>query len=221
MKQKIQQVKILLDALPYIKKYTNAIFVIKFGGSALLDPTLKAKFAEDILLMYLMGIKPVIVHGGSKKISAMLERLQIETEFIDGLRVTDERVMEVVEMVLSGNINKEITTLLNHHGAKALGISGKDADLITARPREKEKYGLVGDIIGVDDTVIKNLIAEKFIPVIAPIATSDEINHPGYNINADCAASQIAARLGARKIIFMTDAPGVMDKEKQHWMKKR
>lgn len=214
MKKKFDQVKILLDALPYIKKYTNEIFVIKYGGSAQINPDLKEKFARDILLMYLMGIKPVIVHGGGNKISALLDRLNIGTEFVDGLRVTDEQVMEVVEMVLSGNINKEITTLLNQHGAKALGVSGKDANFIKAEPIDYKKYGLVGNIISIDPTVIKNLIIEKFIPVIAPIATSDEINHPGYNINADSAASKIAASLGARKIIFMTDTPGVMDSDK-------
>ncbi|MGB6018516.1 MAG: acetylglutamate kinase [Sulfurimonadaceae bacterium] len=214
MKKKFDQVKILLDALPYIKKYTNEIFVIKYGGSAQINPDLKEKFARDIVLMYLMGIKPVIVHGGGNKISALLERLQIGSEFIDGLRVTDEKVMEVVEMVLSGSINNEITTLLNQHGAKAIGVSGKDANFIKAEPIDYEKYGLVGNIVSIDPTVIKNLIAEKFIPVIAPIATSDEINHPGYNINADFAASKIAASLGARKIIFMTDTPGVMDKDK-------
>ncbi len=214
MKKKFDQVKILLDALPYIKKYTNEIFVIKYGGSAQINPDLKEKFARDILLMYLMGIKPVIVHGGGNKISAMLSKLQIGTEFIDGLRVTDEEVMEVVEMVLSGSINKEITTLLNQHGAKAIGISGKDANFIKAEAIDYAKYGLVGNIVSIDPTVVKNLIAEKFIPVIAPIGTSDEINHPGYNINADFAASRIAASLGARKIIFMTDTPGVMDREK-------
>ncbi len=211
----MDQVKTLLEALPYIKEYKNEIFVIKYGGAAQINPELKDRFAQDIILIYLMGITPVVVHGGGNKISALLDRLQIESEFIDGLRVTDEKVMEVVEMVLSGNINKDITTLLNLHGAKAIGVSGKDANFIKAKPVNKEKYGLVGDIVAIDATVMKNLIAEKFIPVIAPIATSDEINHPGYNINADLAASKIAASLGARKIIFMTDTPGVMDKDKK------
>ncbi|MGB5964408.1 MAG: acetylglutamate kinase, partial [Sulfurimonadaceae bacterium] len=153
MKKKFDQVKILLDALPYIKKYTNEIFVIKYGGSAQINPDLKEKFARDIVLMYLMGIKPVIVHGGGNKISALLERLQIGSEFIDGLRVTDEKVMEVVEMVLSGSINNEITTLLNQHGAKAIGVSGKDANFIKAEPIDYEKYGLVGNIVSIDPTV--------------------------------------------------------------------
>ncbi|MEA1919233.1 MAG: acetylglutamate kinase [Campylobacterota bacterium] len=213
MKTKIPQVNTLLDALPYIKKFSNQIFVVKYGGSAQINPELKDKVAQDILLMYLVGIKPVVVHGGGNKISSMLDRLKLGTEFIDGLRVTDEKVMEIVEMVLSGSINKEITALLNHHGAKAIGISGKDADFIKAEPINYEKYGLVGKITDIDANVVKNLIAEKFIPVIAPIGGDDSLNHPGYNINADLAASKIAASIGAKKIIFMTDTPGVLDKE--------
>jgi acetylglutamate kinase len=215
MKKKINQVKILLDALPYIKRYSDEIFVIKYGGSAQTSPELKEKFARDIVLMYLIGIKPVIVHGGGPAIGKMLERLQIGTEFIDGLRVTDKKVMEVVEMVLSGSINKEITDLLNEHGAQALGVSGKDAAMLKAKPINMEKYGYVGDITKVDPKVINNLIAEKFIPVIAPIATGQKSGHPGFNINADIAAGHIAASLKARKIIFMTDTPGVMNKEKE------
>lgn len=214
MKKNIEQVQTLLEALPYIKKYSNEIFVIKYGGSAQINPILKDKFAQDIILMYLVGIRPVIVHGGGNKISSMLEKLQIGTKFVDGFRVTDEAVMEVVEMVLAGNINKEITTLLNEHGTKAIGITGKDAGFLKAKAKNKEKYGLVGDIINIDSSVVKNLIAEKFIPVIAPIASGEEIGHPGYNINADLAASKIAEGLNARKIIFMTDTQGVLDKNK-------
>jgi len=214
LKKNIEQVQTLLEALPYIKKYSNEIFVIKYGGSAQINPILKDKFAQDIILMYLVGIRPVIVHGGGNKISSMLEKLQIGTKFVDGFRVTDEAVMEVVEMVLAGNINKEITTLLNEHGTKAIGITGKDAGFLKAKAKNKEKYGLVGDIINIDSSVVKNLIAEKFIPVIAPIASGEEIGHPGYNINADLAASKIAEGLNARKIIFMTDTQGVLDKNK-------
>ena len=214
MKKNIEQVKILLEALPYIKKYSNRIFVIKYGGSAQINPELKDKFAQDILLMYLIGIKPVIVHGGGNKINSILDKMQIGSKFVDGLRVTDEKVMEIVEMVLSGNINKEITVLLNEHGAKALGITGKDASMLKAKAKDFDKYGLVGDITDVDNSVIHNLIAEKFIPVIAPIASGETIGHPGYNINADLAASKIAASLKAEKIIFMTDTPGVLDKDK-------
>ena len=214
MKKRIEQAQTLLEALPYIKKYKDEIFVIKYGGSAQINPQLKDKFAQNIILLYLVGIKPVIVHGGGNKINSLLEKLQIKSEFIDGMRVTNEEVMEVVEMVLSGNINKEITTLLNMHGAKALGITGKDANFITAIPKANGKYGLVGEIVNIDNKVIENLLVDKFIPVIAPIASANEINHPGFNINADLAASKIAASLNARKIIFMTDIIGVMDKEK-------
>jgi len=211
---KIETAQTLLDALPYIKQYRHEIFVVKYGGSAQINPELKEKFAQDIILLYLVGIKPVIVHGGGKKINSMLERLKIESEFVDGMRVTNEQVMEVVEMVLSGNINKEITTLLNMHGGKALGMTGKDANFITAKPKANGKYGLVGEIVNIDKSVIQNLLNEKFIPVIAPIASGDEVNHPGFNINADLAASKIAARLNARKVLFMTDIVGVLDKDK-------
>ncbi len=215
MKKNIEQVRVLLDALPFIKKYNNKIFVIKYGGAAQTTPELKEKFARDIVLMYLVGIKPVIVHGGGYAIGDMLERLQIESHFIDGFRVTDEKVMEVVEMVLSGSINKEITDLLNEYGAPALGISGKDGSMLKAKPVDIQKYGYVGDIIEVDPKVINNLISEKFIPVIAPIATGQISVHPGFNINADIAAGHIATSLKARKIIFMTDTSGVMDHEKK------
>jgi len=212
--KKIEQVKTLLEALPYIKNYKNEIFVIKYGGSAQINPKLKDKFAQDILLMYLVGIRPVIVHGGGNKISSMLDKLEIKSEFVDGMRVTDEAAMEVVEMVLSGSINNEITSLINEHGAKALGISGKDAQFLKARAKSDGKYGLVGEITDIDNSVVQRLIDEKFIPVIAPIASGETMGHPGYNINADLAASRIAASLNASKIIFMTDIPGVLDKDK-------
>ncbi len=214
MISKIDTAQTLLEALPYIKRYTKEIFVIKYGGSAQINPDLKDKFAQDIILLYLIGIKPVIVHGGGNKINAMLDKLEIKSEFVDGMRVTNESVMEVVEMVLSGSINKEITTLLNMHGGKALGITGKDANFITAEPKANGKYGLVGEIINIDREVIHKLLEEKFIPVIAPIASGNEIKHPGFNINADLAASKIAAALGAKKILFMTDIVGVLDKDK-------
>ncbi len=213
MQKKIQQAKVLLDALPYIKKFKKKTVVIKYGGSAQINPTLKDKFAQDIILLYLVGLKPIIVHGGGKKINSMLEKLSVKSEFIDGLRVTNEQVMEVVEMVLSGNINKEITTLLNHHGAKAIGISGKDSNFIKAEPLNGGKYGFVGKITKIDKKVIKNLLKEKFIPVVAPIASGDDELHSGYNINADLCASKIAASIRAEKIIFLTDTRGVLDKE--------
>jgi len=215
MQKKIEQAKLLLDALPYIKKYKDEVFVIKYGGSAQINPELKQKFAQDIILLYMVGIKPVVVHGGGNKINSILDKMQIESKFVDGLRVTDEQVMEVVEMVLAGNINKEITTLLNNQGAKALGMTGKDGNFIKAKPKADGKYGLVGEITHIDNSVIDKLLEEKFIPVIAPIACGDSLTHPGFNINADLAASKIAASIKARKIIFMTDIVGVLDKDKK------
>lgn len=213
MKTKIETVKTLLDALPFIREFRKEIVVIKYGGSAQTSPELKEKFAEDILLMYLVGIKPVIIHGGGKKITDMLSALNVGTEFIEGQRVTTPDVMRIVEMILSGEINKEIVSLLNSHGAKAIGISGKDAHFIKAKPKNFEKWGLTGNITSVNPDVIKNLIHENFIPVIAPIAADDEMGHPGYNINADLCASQVAKAIGANKIIFLTDTAGVLDKE--------
>ena len=214
MKKKIQTVQTLLDALPFIKEFRDQIFVIKYGGSAQIEQKLKEKFAQDILLMYLVGIKPVIVHGGGKRITSILDRLKIPTTFIDGQRVTTPEVMEIVEMVLSGDINKEIVSLLNNYGAKAIGISGKDAHFITAKAKDFEKFGYTGVIESIDPTVVINLLNEKFVPVIAPIAASNELSHPGYNINADLAASKVAVALRAKKVIFLTDTPGVLDKEK-------
>ena len=213
MKKNIEQVQTLLEALPYIKRYGGEIFVIKYGGSAQLNPTLKEKFARDIILMYLVGIKPVIVHGGGNAIGKTLDKMQIESHFVDGLRVTTEEIMNVVEMVLSGSINNEITTLLNMHGAKAIGVSGKDANFLQALPIDQERYGYVGKITKIDPTVIEKIITEKFIPVIAPIGAYEQSGHPGFNINADTAAAHIAVALNARKVIFMTDTPGVLDGE--------
>lgn len=215
MKTKIDTVSTLLDALPFIKDFSGKTVVIKYGGSAQTSPWLKEQFAQDILLMYLVGIRPVIVHGGGKQITDMLDALHIDTEFIHGQRVTTKEVMRIVEMVLSGEINKEIVSLLNFHGAKAIGISGKDAKLITAAAKDFAKWGLTGEIKKIKSEVIDNLLNEKFIPVIAPIASSDELGHPGYNINADLAASYIAKSIKASKIIFLTDTVGVLDKNKK------
>jgi acetylglutamate kinase len=213
LQRKIQTAKTILTALPYIKKFTKKTIVIKYGGAAQINPDLKERFAQDLVLLYLVGIRPVVVHGGGKRINELLDKLQLGTQFVDGMRVTDEKVMEVVEMVLSGSINKEITTLLNHHGAKAIGISGKDANFLKAQPLEGGKYGLVGDITEVDHVVLENLMNEKFIPVIAPIGSGGTTDHPGYNINADLAASKIAVSLKAEKVLFLTDTPGILDKE--------
>ncbi len=215
MQKKIETVKTLLDALPFIKEFNKEIIVIKYGGSAQTSPQLKEKFAEDILLMHLVGIKPVVVHGGGTKITEMLDALNIETKFIEGQRVTTKEVMRIAEMILSGEINKEIVSLLNSHGAKAIGVSGKDAHFITAHAKDFAKWGLTGNINNVKPEVIANLIAEKFIPVIAPIAAGEEMGHPGFNINADLCASYVAKAIGANKIIFLTDTPGVLNKDKE------
>ena len=214
MQRKSQTVNTLLDALPFIQEFSGETIVIKYGGSAQTEPELKAKFARDILLMYLVGIKPVIVHGGGKSITSLLDALQIKTEFKDGLRVTDKESMRIVEMVLSGEINSEIVSLLNHYGAKAIGMSGKDAASIRAKPAQEGALGYTGEITDVNADVLSRLIHDKFVPVIAPIAYGEEPGHPGYNINADLAASKIAIAVRARKIIFLSDIPGVLDKEK-------
>lgn len=215
MKAKIETVKTLLEALPFIKEFSKEVVVIKYGGSAQTSPQLKEKFAEDILLMYLVGIKPVIVHGGGKKITDMLDALNIDTKFIDGQRVTTKEVMRIAEMILSGEINKEIVSLLNSHGAKAIGVSGKDAHFITAHAKDFAKWGLTGNITNVKPDVVSNLIAENFVPVIAPIAAGEEMGHPGFNINADLCASYVAKAIGANKIIFLTDTAGVLNKDKE------
>ncbi|RUM63333.1 MAG: acetylglutamate kinase [Sulfurimonas sp.] len=215
MQAKIETVKTLLEALPFIKEFRKEIVVIKYGGSAQTSPQLKEKFAEDILLMYLVGIKPVIIHGGGKKITEMLDALNIETKFIDGQRVTTKEVMRIAEMILSGEINKEIVSLLNSHSAKAIGVSGKDAHFIKAEAKDFAKWGLTGNITDVDSDVVCNLIREGFIPVIAPIAAGSEMGHPGFNINADLCASYVAKAIGANKIIFLTDTSGVLNNDKE------
>ncbi len=215
MQAKIETVKTLLDALPFIKEFRKEIVVIKYGGSAQTSPQLKEKFAEDILLMYLVGIKPVIVHGGGKKITDMLDALSIDTKFIEGQRVTTKEVMRIAEMILSGEINKEIVSLLNSHSAKAIGVSGKDAHFITAQAKDFAKWGLTGNITNVKADVVTNLIKEGFIPVIAPIAAGEEMGHPGFNINADLCASYVAKAIGANKIIFLTDTEGVLNNDKE------
>lgn len=211
MQRKLRTARTILATLPYIQKFTKKTIVIKYGGSAQINPELKEKFAQDLILLDLIGIKTVVVHGGGKRINELLEKLDIKSEFLDGLRVTSDEAMEVVEMVLSGNINKEITTLLNHHGAKAIGITGKDANLIKAKPLNKGKYGRVGEIVKVKRKVLKKLIDDKFIPVIAPIATDE--NRGGLNINADLCASKISSSIKAKKIFFLTDTKGILDKE--------
>jgi len=211
MQDKMEVVNTLLEALPYIKKFRNEKIVIKYGGSAQTSEKLKQKFAQDIVLLHTVGMKPVIVHGGGKAITEMLESLGVDTKFVEGQRVTTKEVMRIAEMVLSGSINKEIVSLLNNQGGKAIGISGKDADFLEAIPKDFENFGYTGVIQNVNPEMVCNIIDDGFVPVIAPIAASANVGHPGFNINADLAASQVAIAIQARKVVFLTDTAGVLD----------
>jgi len=215
VQSKIETVKTLLDALPYIKKFHKDIIVVKYGGSAQTSHELKVKFAEDIALLHTVGMKPVVVHGGGKSITNLLTDLNISTEFIDGQRVTTKEVMRVAEMVLCGEVNKDIVSLLNSQGVRAVGVSGKDGDFIRAVPKDEKKFGFTGVIETIDPTIILKMLDDGFIPVIAPIGSAGVMGHPGFNINADLAASKIAIALNARKTLFLTDTPGVLDKSKE------
>ena len=213
MKSKIDVVKTLLEALPFIKKFSNEKIVIKYGGSAQTSDTLKQQFAQDIVLLHTVGMKPIIVHGGGKSITDLLRDLGVESKFIDGQRVTTREVMRIAEMVLSGEINKEIVSLLNNQGGKAIGISGKDANFLEATAKDFENFGYTGMIQNVNPEIVENILDDGFVPVVAPIASASKIGHPGFNINADLAASQVAIALNARKVLFLTDTPGVLDQE--------
>ena len=215
MKKKIEVVKTLLEALPYIKKFHNEKIVIKYGGSAQTSKELKEKFAQDIALLHTVGMKPIIVHGGGKAITKLLSDLGVETKFVDGQRVTTREVMRVAEMVLSGEINKEIVSLLNAYGTKAIGVSGKDGSFLEATPKDFKNFGFTGVIQNVNPQIIDNILDDGFVPVIAPIASGVKVGHIGFNINADLAASKIAVALNARKVLFLTDTVGVMDKNMQ------
>ncbi len=213
MRNNIEVVKTLLDALPYIKRFSNEKIVIKYGGSAQTSETLKEQFAQDIVLLHLVGMKPIVVHGGGKSITELLANLGVDTTFVDGQRVTTKEVMRIAEMVLSGQINKEIVSLLDNHGSKAIGISGKDGGFLKGVPKDFENFGYTGNIEHINPEIVDNIIEDGAIPVIAPIAGSSTIGHPGFNINADLAASKIAVAMEARKVLFLTDTPGVLDKE--------
>jgi len=210
MQRKIEIVQTLLEALPYIRKFRGEKIVIKYGGSAQESDELKAKFAQDIVLLHTVGMQPVIVHGGGKNITRLLADLGVDTRFVDGQRVTTREVMRIAEMVLSGEINKEIVSLLNSQGARAVGISGKDANFLEAVPKDSENFGYTGVIESINTEIVDNILEDGFVPVIAPIAGSQTLGHPGFNINADLAASRIAVALRARKILFLTDTPGVL-----------
>ena len=210
MRKLIEQANILVESLPYIKDFYGKVIVIKYGGSAMSLSSLKEKAIEDIVLMKLVGMKPVVIHGGGPAISRMLGKIGKETTFINGLRVTDEETMEIAEMVLSGQINKEIVSLFQQHKIDAVGISGKDGMTLTARKRSEgeENLGFVGEIASVNTHLITVLLDNGFIPVIAPV--SCDSSGVTYNINADYAASALSTELKAEKLIFLTDTPGVL-----------
>lgn len=210
MQEYIDKAKILMEALPFIKRFYNKTVVIKYGGSALINPKIKDTIIQDIALMKLVGMHPVIVHGGGPDINSFLKKMDIKSKFVDGLRVTDDETMEIVEMVLSGKLNKSIVTDIEMQGVKSVGISGKDGGILKAVKLEKDgtDYGCVGEVESVDPTLIKSLINDEFIPVIAPIGKDEKGNT--YNINADYAAVAIAGALKAEKLVFLTDVEGVM-----------
>ena len=214
--------KVLTEALPYIQKFTDKTVVIKYGGNAMTDEHLKQSFARDIVLMKLVGINPIVVHGGGPQIGSVLEKLSIKSEFVDGLRVTDSQTMDVVEMVLGGLVNKEIVSLLNQNQGRAVGISGKDGGLIRARKlriRRKKPtltdgiidIGHVGEVVNINTEILEVMKNSDFIPVISPIGTDD--SGRSYNINADSVAGEIAKVMGAEKLILLTNVEGVKDKK--------
>ncbi|HPF43581.1 MAG TPA: acetylglutamate kinase [Syntrophomonadaceae bacterium] len=205
----LEKAEILVEALPYIKDFHGKRVVIKYGGAAMIECELKEKIMQDIVLMKYVGMHPIVVHGGGPEINAMLKRLNMKSEFVDGLRVTDRDTMEIVEMVLGGKVNKEIVSGINASGGKAIGISGKDGQLIIAGPTEdRERLGYVGQVNQVNPGVIETIIENGYIPVIAPIGMDDQRN--SYNINADLAAAAIAVAMKADKLVLLTDVPGLL-----------
>ena len=211
---------ILAQALPYIRKFHGKTMVIKYGGNAMTDPVLQAAFAEDVVLLKLVGINPVVVHGGGPQIEGLLKRLGKKGEFVQGMRVTDAETMEVVEWVLGGEVQQDIVGLINRAGGKAVGLTGRDGAMIHARklrlvdqqdPNVEHDVGQVGDIIGIDPSVVKALQDDQFIPVVSPIGFGE--NNESYNINADVVAAKLATVLQAEKLLMLTNIPGVLDKE--------
>ncbi len=213
--------RVLIEALPYIQRFTGKTVVIKYGGNAMVDPALKSSFARDVVLLKHVGINPVIVHGGGPQIGALLRRLGKKSRFVEGMRVTDRDTMDVVQMVLGGLVNQEIVNLINHQGGRAIGLTGKDGGLIRARrmtitrttpvPEEPEiiDLGHVGEVSAIDPAVVRMLEQGNFIPVIAPLGVGED--GTAYNINADFVAGKIAAVLAAEKLILMTNVKGVLD----------
>jgi acetylglutamate kinase len=221
----MERADVLLEALPYIRRFYNKTIVIKYGGHAMIDDELKDKFAQDVVMMKYIGINPVVVHGGGPQIGSLLKKLGKESKFIQGMRVTDEETMNIVEMVLVGMLNKEIVGLINRHGGNAVGLSGKDGNLIKAEkyflnaekakntPPEIIDIGLVGKVKKINSDLIVSLAQNGFIPVIAPTGIGE--NGETYNINADIVAGEIAGALLAEKLLLLTDVEGVLDKGKR------
>jgi acetylglutamate kinase len=210
--------EILVEALPYIQALDRKTVVIKFGGNAMVDEALKSSFARDIVLLKQVGVNPVIVHGGGPQIGKLLEQIGKKSRFIEGMRVTDNETMDVVEMVLGGQVNKQIVSLINRHGGRAVGLTGKDGGLITARKMrlsgdvsDINDLGQVGEVESIDPRVVTMLDNDDFIPVIAPIGVGED--GASYNINADLVAGELAQVLGAEKLLLLTNTPGVLDLE--------
>ncbi|HAX20606.1 MAG TPA: acetylglutamate kinase [Hydrogenophaga sp.] len=215
-----EKAEILAQALPYIRKYHGKTMVIKYGGNAMTDPALQQDFAEDVVLLKLVGINPVVVHGGGPQIETLLQRLGKKGQFIQGMRVTDAETMEVVEWVLGGEVQQDIVGLINAAGGKAVGLTGRDGAMIRAQklrlsdqkdPNVEHDVGQVGDIVSVDPSVVKALQDDAFIPVVSPIGFGE--NNESYNINADVVAAKLATVLQAEKLLMLTNIPGVLDKE--------
>ncbi|MEQ8839732.1 MAG: acetylglutamate kinase [Acidimicrobiales bacterium] len=202
-----QRAGALVEALPYIQRFRGAVVVVKLGGNAMVDPLLSATFAEDIVLLRSVGLKPVVVHGGGPQIGELLARLGKETEFVDGLRVTDEETLDVARMVLVGKVGRDIVGSINVHGAYAVGLSGEDGGLITAAARDAA-LGFVGDVVSVQPGIIERLLAEDMIPVVSTIGS--DASGQAYNINADTVAGALAGALDAEKVIYLTDVPGLL-----------
>ena len=222
MQKLIDKANTLMEALPYIRRFKGKTIVIKYGGHTMADEELKKSFALDVILLKYIGINPVIVHGGGPQINETLKRYGIVSEFVQGMRVTDAATMSVVEMVLTGQVNKEVVGNINLHGGMAVGLSGKDGGLLLCKKLLKEikgedgtttsvDMGFVGQVTKVDPTIIETLEKGRFIPVIAPVGVG--INGESYNVNADLVAGKVAAALGAEKLILLTDVPGVKDRE--------
>lgn len=203
------RVRVLSEALPYIQKFAGRTIVVKYGGAAMKDSTLKEGVIRDIVFLASVGVNPVVVHGGGPEINIWLTKLGIEPQFKDGLRVTDAETMDVVEMVLVGRVNKELVALINNAGGRAVGICGKDGNLVTARSVNRDNVGFVGEVANVDSSLVHSLVKSGYVPVISSVAA--DCNGQAHNINADTIAGEMAAALGAEKLILLTDTPGILE----------